>query len=253
MPMIDVSRKGPIAIVRYDRGGTANALNLNAITALTEVARSFEEDTETHVIVVTGTPTRFCAGVDLSDNELWHQDADAVVRHHLMSKGGAMCNAWARLPQVTIAALEGPVIGGGAVFALSLDMRVMAADARMRLPEVRLGLTLGWGGLPRLTALAGASRAKRILFADTEIDAASAERWGLADAMASPTEALDTALSLAREIALCPPLAMRLTKRAIDAQADMSRYAHADADQFFLARSIAERARDEPIPAKDRG
>src|SRR5690606_32133042 len=110
-----------LALVRYDRRGKANALNMAAIGALTEAADVLAADTAVQVVVLTGTETHFSAGVDLDDDRLWRGGADQVVRSHAMAAGGRMCERWLRLPQITIAAIEGAAIGGGAILALAAD------------------------------------------------------------------------------------------------------------------------------------
>ena len=79
-----------------------------------------------------------------------------------------MCRAWWDMEQVTIAAIEGPCIGGGVALAAALDFRFCAAGAHFRIPEVALGMNMSWGSLPRLLALMGPARTKQavILAAD---------------------------------------------------------------------------------------
>lgn len=239
MAMIEIERNGPVAIVRFDRGGKANALSLAAIDELTEAARSFERDADTHVIILTGTERIFCAGIDINDQALWKDYDNPVARHIVMERGGAMCDAWTRLSQLTIAAVEGPAIGGGAVLAMALDWRVMAHGAHLRLPEARLGLYLSWGAVPRLTSFVGPARAKRMILCDLRVDAELALDWGLAEARAADGQTVQEALRLAEEVNICPPHLVRMSKRAVEAQVDTTRYAHADVDQFYLTRELA--------------
>ena len=151
-----------------------------------------------------------------------------------------MSERWRRLPQAVIAAVEGPAIGGGAILALAADFRVLADGAFFRFPEVRLGMTLGWGGLPLLSALVGPARAKRLLFCDETVSAAEAAAMGLADRNAPQGGALDAARAWAGEIAACPPLALAMTKRALDGSAGGNWAAAYEADQFLLSRLVSE-------------
>ncbi|MCL8384275.1 enoyl-CoA hydratase/isomerase family protein [Xanthobacter aminoxidans] len=240
MKIVEIERAGTIAVVRYDRGGKANALSLAAIEALTAAAAELEADTTVRVVVLAGTPTRFSAGVDLKDEALWRPDDDIAARHHAMAAGGRMSERWRRLPQAVIAAVEGPAIGGGAILALAADFRVLADGAFFRFPEVRLGMTLGWGGLPLLSALVGPARAKRLLFCDETVSAAEAVAMGLADRSAPQGGALDAARAWAGEIAACPPLALAMTKRALDGSAGGNWAAAYEADQFLLSRLVSE-------------
>ncbi|MNL35546.1 putative enoyl-CoA hydratase echA8 [compost metagenome] len=134
--------------------------------------------------------------------------------------------------------------------ALACDWRVLTDSAFLRLPEVRLGLPLAWGGLPRLASLVGPARAKRALFTDLQLDADTAQAWGLADVVAPAGEALHAARALARDAAACPPLALRLSKRAIDAQFDASHLAHAQTDQFLLCHLLSQPTAVSPMPQR---
>ena len=238
MSMVSIERDGGVAIVRYDRGGKANALNLAAMDALIEAATELARDDHIRAVVLTGTSALFSAGIDLKDPALWGHD-DPLITQRALARGEMLCRAWTELPQVTVAAIEGAAVGGGAVLALACDWRVLADNALLRFPEVRLGLPLAWGGLPRLAALVGPARAKRALLTDLTQHADTAQAWGLADALAPQGDALAAALSLAREAAACPPLALRLSKRAIDAQFDASHLAHAQTDQFLLCHLLS--------------
>ena len=240
MKIVEIERDGAIAVVRYDRGGKANALSLAAIEALTAAAAELEADTAVRAVVLAGTPDRFSAGVDLKDDSLWRPGDDMAARHHAMAAGGRMSERWRRLPQAVIAAVEGPAIGGGGILALAADLRVMGEGAFFRFPEVRLGMTLGWGGLPLLAALVEPARAKRLLFCNETVPAAEAVAMGLADRIAPQGAALDVARAWAGEIAACPPLAVAMTKRALDAASGGNWAAAYEADQFLLSRLVAE-------------
>lgn len=243
MALVEIEREGALAVVRYDRGAKANALNAEAIAELTRAAQALEGERDLSAILLTGTPARFSAGLDLGDANLWAAEASLPVRHHILGAGGRMVEAWRRLPQIVIAAVEGPAIGGGAILALAADFRVMGEGAVLRFPEVRLGMTLGWGGLSLLCALVGPARAKRILFRDETIDAATALALGLADETAPRGEALAAARALAAEMAGSDPLAVAMTKRAIDAELNANWAAPYEADQFLLARLVNETGR----------
>jgi len=240
MAIVDIESEGAIAVVRYDRGGKANALNEESINELIRAADGISADDSVQVVIITGTESRFSGGVDLKDDNLWRNDADATSRHRAMSLGGVMCDRWRLLPQITIAAVEGPAVGGGGILALAADFRVMAQGAFFQFPEVRLGMTLGWGGLPLLSSLIGPTRAKRVLFANERIGEHDALNMGLCDKIAPLGGAVDDAKIFAQTIAECSPLALRMTKRALDQQHRGNWAAPYEADQFYLARLIAE-------------
>jgi enoyl-CoA hydratase/carnithine racemase len=116
----------------------------------------------------------------------------------------------ARLPQPVIAVLNGVAFGGGFELALAADLRIAAEHTQLALPETGIGTVPGWGGTQRLPALIGAARAKEMMFTGRRVDAATAERWGLVNAV-----------NLAQEIAARAPLSVQMTKQLVDsAQGD---------------------------------
>ena len=240
MAIVDIGRAGPVAVVRYDRGGKANALNEESIQALIQAADELSADNTVHIVILTGTASRFSGGVDLHDENLWRSNADAVSRHVSMSLGGTMCDRWRMLPQVTIAAVEGAAVGGGGILALATDFRIMGQGSFFQFPEVRLGMTLGWGGLPLLSSLIGPTQAKRVLFTNERIGEQEALNIGLCEKISVAGGTVDAAMLFAQTIAECPPLALRMTKRAIDHKHRSNWATSFEADQFYLARLIAE-------------
>ena len=116
--------EGRIAVVRFDRGDGINALSPEAMRQLTTAARSFEDDSDTSVVVLTGAPKAFTAGFDLKDPEgrtRRTMDLGALRRH--LQLGPRMTRAWQEMEQVTIGAIEGLLhrrrrsAGGGARFS----------------------------------------------------------------------------------------------------------------------------------------
>jgi enoyl-CoA hydratase/carnithine racemase len=146
--------EGRIAVVRFDRGDGINALSPEALRQLTRAARSFEDDGDTSVVVLTGGSKAFSAGFDLKDPEGRSRrtmDIGSLRRH--LQLGPRLSRAWQEMEQVTIAAIEGFCIGGGVALAVALDFRVMARDAHLRVPEIGLGMNLSWQSIPRMLHL----------------------------------------------------------------------------------------------------
>ena len=226
-----------MARVEFDRGEKLNPMSMQLLRELRDAARSFENDRETSVVVLTGTPTAFTAGVDLKDPELM-----GAMTSHLGDRlagaklGPAMCRAWEDLEQITVAAVEGFCVGGGTALAVACDFRVVGQGAYFRVPELELGMNMSWQSLPRLTNLVGPARAKRIVLLAEKIEAALALDWGLADWVAPDGRVLEKALEIAARLAARPPLPAAMVKRAINAHANALSQAASqmDADQFTL-------------------
>src|SRR5215212_12196873 len=116
---------GRVAVVRFDRKDGINALSPEALRQLTTAARSFEDDGETSVVVLTGGAKSFTAGFDLKDPEgrsRKSMDLGALRRH--LKLGPRMTRAWQDMEQITIGAIEGFCVGGGVALAVALDFPV---------------------------------------------------------------------------------------------------------------------------------
>jgi enoyl-CoA hydratase/carnithine racemase len=231
--------EGRIAVVRFDRSDGVNALSPEAIRQLTAAARSFEDDGDTSVVVLTGSARAFSAGFDLKDAEGRSRrtmDIGSLRRH--LKLGPRLSRAWQEMEQVTIAAIEGFCIGGGVALAVALDFRIMASDAHIRVPEIGLGMNMSWQSVPRLLHLMGPARTKQaVIIADQRISAADACEWGFAQELAEPGRTLDAAMAMAEKVARQPPLSVAMTKMTVNrlAHALDDLASHMDVDQFALA------------------
>jgi enoyl-CoA hydratase len=230
---------GRIAVVRFDRGDGLNALSPEAIRQLTDAARSFEDDSETSAVILTGSSRAFSAGFDLRDPEGRSRstmDLGSLRRH--LKLGPRLTQAWHDMEQITIGAIEGFCIGGGVALAVALDFRIMSRDAHLRVPEIGLGMNMSWQSIPRLLHLIGPARTKQaVILADQRIGAAEAHEWGLVEEVTEPGQAYDGALALATKVAAQPPLSVAMTKLTVDrlAHALDDLASHMDVDQFALA------------------
>ena len=154
--------EGRIAVVRFDRDDGINALSPEAMRQLTQAARSFDDDGNTSVVVLTGGPRAFSAGFDLKDPEgrsRKSMDLGSLRRH--LKLGPRLSRAWQEMEQITIGAIEGFCIGGGLALAVALDFRVMARDAHLRVPEIGLGMNMSWQSIPRMLHWMGPARTKQ--------------------------------------------------------------------------------------------
>ena len=229
---------GRVALVRFDRGDAINALSPSAMRELRAAARSFEDDLETSVVVLTGSARAFSAGFDLKNNErkATAEEGLGSLRRSI-AVGPRMCRAWYEMEQVTIAAIEGFAIGGGAALAVSLDFRVCARGAHFRIPEVALGMSMSWGSIPRMLQLMGPARTKQaVILASERIQADQAFEWGLVEHLAEDGSALTAAMALANRIAAEPPIPVKMTKATVNrlsgALDDLA--SHMDLDQYVL-------------------
>lgn len=239
--------QGRVAVVRFDRGDNVNALSRQAMRELRDVPREFEDDLETSVVILTGSNKAFSAGFDLKDPEGASRGklplGEALSQQRL---GPRLCKAWEQMEQVTIAAIEGHCVGGGAALAVSLDFRFCGKAAHFRVPEVELGMNMSWGSIPRFVALMGPARTKQaVILASDRISADDALSWGLIEKVVDDGQVLDAAMAFAGRIALQPPLPVRMVKTSVNrvSQALSDVAAHMDVDQNVLA-SLTEDFRE---------
>ncbi len=236
---LDLKRDGRVLEVSFTSGKRVNSLNNALMRELTQLALELQYDAELSAIVLRGTDTMFTAGMDLADAESARAGEMTVAqRRQLLKVGPAMCAAWEALEQVTICAIEGWCIGGGAALAVACDWRVAARDAQVYVPELKLGMNMSWQSVPRFNHLIGPARTKQLLILAEPVDAATCERWGLVDYLTEPGAALSKARELAAQVAAMPPVPVRMAKRGINASATALDNATSfmDADQFMLTQ-----------------
>ncbi|HTQ13077.1 MAG TPA: enoyl-CoA hydratase/isomerase family protein [Rhizomicrobium sp.] len=232
-----IARDGAVATVTMDRGDGRNALSRQSILEMTEAARSFADDLETQAVIVTGAGA-FTAGADLKDPGLDRRRASGLLeRRHMVRIGPDLCDAWEKVEQVTICAIEAYCIGGGAALAAACDFRIAGAGAHLRLPEIPLGMNMSWHAVPRLVSLIGPARAKRFVIFGEKVEAKEALAWGLVDEIAPDGEALAAARRWAERVARLPPNAVRMSKASVNAAANALHHAATfmDLDQYALA------------------
>jgi len=186
-----------------------NLLSLDVRAELAGHARRLAADDGCRVVVVAGAGERaFSAGSDVRE---FPDGVDGGIER--AEKEHAWFAALAELPQPTIAALHGHVLGGGLELALTCDIRIADAGIRLGFPEVGLGLVPCGGGAARLPHLIAPSRAYRLLLTGERIDAGQALQYGLVDGIAPLAGALD----LAARIAAAPGGATRAIKATVRA------------------------------------
>ncbi len=238
---VGISREGRIATVRLDRGDGLNALSVDVLKELIDVAQSFEGDLETSAVVLTGTDTYFTAGIDLKDPARHGRQGKAPLgeRRNIISLGPKLCRAWEEMEQITFAAIEGFCVGGGSALVSALDFRVMARSAYLRVPELVLGMNMSWQSLPRFTQLIGPARAKQLVLFNEKVFADQAYEWGLAQAVAEDGGAVAQATEMAVKVAAMPPVPVRMVKQTINQAAGALNHAvsYMDRDQFALCQT----------------
>ena len=205
-----------VAIVTLNRPDRMNTLGGSMKP---DLARAFFEyaraDHRVRAVLVTGAGDRaFCAGADIKEragNQITGADYFVAQKatHDLFRN-------IEEFEKPVIAAINGVALGGGLEIALCCDIRIASENARVGLPEIKLGVIPAAGGTQRLPRLIGEARAKELILTADLVDADTALRLGIVSRVVPQGELMASALSLAQRIAEHPPLAVRFAKRAIN-------------------------------------
>lgn len=218
---------GDIGVLRINRPDRMNSQTIRMFSEYGEAAFALR-DAPLRALIVTGTGTRaFCAGFDL---EQIHQITEMGVREFLKfqetATGGIQGLHF--LPFPVIAAVHGPATGGGLALALAADIRLCDPAAKFSAAFVKVGLSVGELGTSyHLTRLVGPARAADIGYTARVVGADEAERIGLVNRVVPTDELFDAAVELARQIAENSPAGVRMSKRAIQRNLEISSYAAA--------------------------
>lgn len=235
-----------IGILALDRPDRLNALTFDVYADLVKLTSELENSREVKSVVITGRGRGFCSGGDRKDimGPLLAGDLEMTLAFTRMTCD--LVRNMRRMPQPIIAAVNGVAAGAGAVIALASDLRVVAEGASFHFLFTKVALTgADMGTAWMLPRVIGEGRAKEALLFGEGIPAKQALDWGLANRVVPEAHVMETAMDWARRLADGPQEAIRLTKRAIHAEAEMSFSAALEMEasaQASLLRSADHRA-----------
>ncbi len=214
-------------LVTLDRPQRLNAQTNEMFAELEQLGLDLRDRPEIRAVVITGAGRAFCAGFDLDDAEdLAGLGTLGMLRQQELA--ARAMHAIRMTPMPVIAAVNGPATGGGMALALAADIRLGSPTARLNAAFVRIGLSAGDLGtswlMPRL---AGPGRAAEIIYSGRLVDAEEAERVGLLNHVYPAEELLPAALELAARIAANSPGGVKLSKRALQSNMEVTSYAAA--------------------------
>lgn len=207
-----------LAIITLNRPEQLNALSSKVMQEIGNVVKAIRNDDNVRVLILTGTPRPngqpwFSAGIDVKEMSRW--DSEAAARFTL--EGNAVLNDIEELPKPTIAAIDGTCTTGGLALILAFDMRIAADTAQFSDWHVKnIGGLDGWGIPARLPRLVGLSKAKEIIWTGDVISGDDALRIGLVNRVYPSRSMMNETKSLARKIALMPPLSVEVNKTCIN-------------------------------------
>lgn len=207
-----------IGILTINRPNVLNALNWDTLGELREFLEDVLPKEELKALIITGAGDKaFVAGADIAQmNEMKERDFQDYVDY-----AHRVYELIENEPCPSIAAINGYALGGGCELALACDIRIASEKARLGFPEVKLGIFPGWGGTQRVTRILGLGKTKELVFTGDMVNAEEALRIGLVERVVPHAEIMNEAKKLAGEIAKRGPIAVRLSKTAINAGSEM--------------------------------
>ncbi|EIN11133.1 hypothetical protein PUNSTDRAFT_64310 [Punctularia strigosozonata HHB-11173 SS5] len=211
-----------ITCLSLNRPRSKNAISIRMLQELHECLDHVHYDkrqtflplVHTRVLIIRSSSSgAFCAGADLIERRTM---SPVQVNKFLVDLRNGL-HKLETAPVPTIAAIDGPALGGGLELALAADLRVAGIDVtKIGLPETKLGIIPGAGGTQRVTRLLGLAKAKDMIFTGRMLTAQEAHAWGLVDYVSEEgSSGFYRALQLAQSIAANAPLALRAAKQAI--------------------------------------
>jgi 2-(1,2-epoxy-1,2-dihydrophenyl)acetyl-CoA isomerase len=203
---------GPVATLTLDRPEALNALTVPVKVALREALESIAVDRDVRAVILTGAGRAFCAGQDLAERD--EPDA-APLAVEVRERYNPIIRALRSMGQPVIAAVNGVAAGAGASLAFACDLRIASEEARFVLAFGRIGLVPDSGATWFLPRLVGPAKAAELALIGDPVDAAEALRLGLVSRVVPSDQLMDEARALAERLAAGAPLALALTKGAL--------------------------------------
>ncbi len=236
---IDYSRQEEFAVIRLNRPEALNALSFGLIReldqALDQVARSGARS----LLLIGAGEKAFCAGADIAELA----NRSLTQTHRDTRFGQSVFSKIEDLPMPSVAIINGYAFGGGLELALACSFRLATANAKLGLPEIKLGLIPGYGGTQRLPRVVGPTRALEMIMSGKTLDAATAVAWGLVSRMVEG-DALAAGMVFAREFSGFSLPVLKLARQAVQDACEMPlpQGLKTEADLSTLAYQTADAA-----------
>jgi enoyl-CoA hydratase len=209
-----------IAVITIDNP-PMNVLSSTVTKELKEIVSQIYADPEGIVVIITGSGDRaFMAGADIKEFPQWiHLEKEELRK--VTTANHEVFNMIDNMPKPTIAAINGLALGGGCELALSCDIRIAEEQAKLGLPEVKLGLFPGAGGTQRMTRLVGEAKAKELMYTGDPVTSEQALTIGLVNHVVPKGTGLEHAKDMARKMAGLSLQALSRIKQAVNDGSDM--------------------------------
>jgi enoyl-CoA hydratase/carnithine racemase len=219
---ITYEREGHLALVTINRPEVLNSINPDTSVEMLDAFTTFRDDDDAWAAILTGAGDKaFSAGNDLKATAARDAAGSPSRRPGERVSFGGITKGF-DCPKPLIAAVNGYAMGGGFELALACDIIIASDNARFALPEPRVGLVAGAGGVHWLPRHIPRKIAMGLLLTGTQIDAAEAQRLGLVNEVVPLSKLLESARAWADRIFECSPVSVRVTKACALAGMNMS-------------------------------
>ena len=213
-----VQRESRVAVLTIQRPQRLNALDASTLDDIRQAVLDFQQDESIRCVIVTGGGEKaFVAGADV--HEIARDTPDGALQRAL--RGQHVFDLIEQLGKPVIAAVNGLALGGGCELAMACTLRIAADTARFGQPEINLGLIPGFAGTQRLARLVGKTRAMELILTGNPISASEALAIGLINRVVPAADLMNAARTLASELAMKPPIALRYAMAAINSGLEM--------------------------------
>ena len=244
MNFVLLEKRDRIAIIRINRPDKLNALSPEVLDELERAVKEVSEDKEILSAIITGTGKAFVAGADIG----YIKTLDEEGGYRMALKGQEVFSAIENSPKVFIAAVNGYALGGGCELALACDFIIASENAVFGQPEVNLGIMPGWGATQRLVRKVGMNWAKYLILTGERIDAKTAYHIGLVQKVVNHDNLMDEAINIANLVAEKGPLALRLSKEAINRAFDLGDFGFSY-EALLFGKTVGSKDKEEGINA----
>jgi len=208
-----LEKEGHLAIVTINRPKALNALNSATLRDLDTVLEDLENDGNIYAVILTGAGEKsFVAGADISEMK----DLNEEQGRQFGELGNKVFLRLENLNKPVIAAIQGFALGGGCEISMACDIRIASEKALFGQPETGLGITPGFGGTQRLPRIVGLGKAKELIYTAKNIKADEALSIGLVNKVVPLENLMEEAKKMASKIIANAPVAVRLSKDAIN-------------------------------------
>lgn len=238
---VRIDMDGGVAEVTLARPDKMNALDTAMFDALLDALARLQAEPGLRAVVLHGEGRAFCAGLDMGSmagmagGEPAGGFTDLLPRTHgIANRFQQVCWGWQELPVPVIAAVHGVAYGGGLQLAAGADIRLVAADARLSVLEIKWGLVPDMAGCALLAPLVRGDHLRELVYTGRVVDGAEAAALGLATRVSA--DPLTEARTMARQMAASSPSAIRAAKRL------MRLTAHATPEELLLAEAREQQA-----------